>query len=87
MAKYLIKVEQAEGTFYPDFKEAYAAGVECDGFLIVGKKDGGAQVAIHGMNLLDIAASIKGSKHLENAAKLVCLTNNLGFLKEDDDDD
>ena len=87
MYKYRIKVEQIGGEWSPEFAEVYGDGIECEGFLLVGKAVGGAHVSIHNMNLLDIALSIKSDKHLINAAKLVCLTDKLDFLKEDKDDD
>ena len=87
MAKYIIKVEQVEGTFEPEFKEVFTAGIECEGFLLVGKAVGGAHVSIHNMSLFDLAASIKGNKHLTNAARIAFLTDKLDFLKEDEDDD
>ena len=87
MAKYIIKVEQVEGTMDPEFKEVYGAGIECEGFMIVGKQEDGKNVAIHGLNLLDLASIIKVNKHLNDAARLVVLADKLGFLKGDEDDD
>lgn len=87
MAKYLIKVEQVEGTFDQEFKEMFTAGIECEGFMIVCKQEDGTSVAIHNMNLMDLASTIKNTKHLNNAARLVVLADKLDFLKGDNDDD
>jgi hypothetical protein len=65
--KYRIKVEPINGND-EELDAEYRMGIECSGFTIIADKGGKACVALHNVNVMDIAMSIEKSAELIKAA-------------------
>ena len=68
MSKYIIRMESVDND--AEFKNYFGEGIQCDGFCIIAKQDGGNNVSIHKMSIDMISDAIANSDNLLSAAIL-----------------
>lgn len=90
MAKYRIRVESIDGE--EELDERYVNGIECDGFAILGDRDGNGRAvsAIHKMSVMTLAAMMHGSDMYREAHKLMMVVDLMdklgGAVKKEPDE-
>lgn len=79
MAKYRIRVEMIEGEDRERFEKTYGEGVECSGFVILGKHGDGHHSQISDLSTTSIAEMIANNDKIY-AASLIA-----GAMREADE--
>lgn len=65
--KYRIKIETINGND-EELRAEFRMGLDCEGFAIIGDREGRTDVSLHKMSTMDIAEAILASDELMQAA-------------------
>lgn len=77
MAKYRIKVEALDSA--EEMRAEYRMGIECEGFCIIAKYEGGHQTAIHDLDTVDIANCMQNDAQM---MQCVCIAKGMFDAQE-----